>query len=33
MAEKKTDEKNIACVYYDKLGEETHECDPASVNS
>jgi hypothetical protein len=33
MAEKKADEKNIACVYYDKLGEETHECDPASVKS
>ena len=33
MAEKKADEKNIACVYYDKLGEETHECDPAEVKN
>ena len=33
MAEKKADEKNIACVYYDKLGEEVHECDPAEVKN
>ena len=33
VAEKKADEKNIACVYYDKLGEETHECDPAEVKN
>ena len=33
VAEKKADKKNIACVYYDKLGEEAHECDPAEVKN
>ena len=33
MAEKKADEENIACVYYDISGEEVKDCDPAKVTS